>query len=203
MAVPSAEMDSTREKLLAAATAVFSERGYDGAGVHEIARRAGLTTGAIYANFRGKADLLFEAVGARSADELDGLLRPQPDRQQLTAAELLVDLGSRLLDPPDEGGMNADLLIEALFAARRDPDMSDLVKGLMDERLDSIGAIVEVAQQQGSIAPSVSGDAFTRFAVVLALGSLLYSSIGIDRPDQQEWAALIHRIVRSLQEDVP
>ena len=35
-------------RLLAAAADVFAERGYDGAGVAEIARRAGPTTGAIY-----------------------------------------------------------------------------------------------------------------------------------------------------------
>ena len=69
-------VESTRDRLLKAATAVFSERGYDGAGVQEIARRAGLTTGAIYANFSGKAALLFEAIRGRSATELDDLLRP-------------------------------------------------------------------------------------------------------------------------------
>src|SRR5687767_15926988 len=88
-------VESTRERLLAAATAVFCERGYDGAGVQEIARRAGLTTGAIYANFRGKADLLFEAIGARSASELDDLLRPQR-RKATTAGELLAEMGSHL-----------------------------------------------------------------------------------------------------------
>ncbi len=74
---PTDALETTRDRLLAAATDVFSERGYDGAGVQEIARRAGLTTGAIYANFSGKAELLLEAIGARSADELDELLRSQ------------------------------------------------------------------------------------------------------------------------------
>ena len=36
--------DPIREKLIAAAAVVFAEKGYDGAGVAEIARRAGLTT---------------------------------------------------------------------------------------------------------------------------------------------------------------
>ena len=50
--------DATRDRLLDAAAAVFAEKGYDGAGVPEIARRAGLTTGAIYSRFTGKAELL-------------------------------------------------------------------------------------------------------------------------------------------------
>ena len=203
MSVPAARtLESTRDRLLAAATAVFSERGYDGAGVQEIARRAGLTTGAIYANFSGKAELLFEAIGARSADELDDLLRPV--RQTLTAGELLAELGSHLLDPPDADdpqGLHVGLLIEAFVAARRDGDLSGLVKGLIDERAHNIGALVDVAKTDGSVAPDVSADALTRFALVLALGSLLYTSIGIERPDGDEWSTLIRRIVRSLQED--
>src|SRR3954447_24274862 len=88
-------VESTRDRLLQAATAVFSERGYDGAGVQEIARRAGLTTGAIYANFSGKAELLFEAIGARSASELDDLLRPAGAASKpITAGALLAELGS-------------------------------------------------------------------------------------------------------------
>ena len=41
------EIDETRAALLAAAAEVFAEKGYEGARVAEIARRAGLTTGAI------------------------------------------------------------------------------------------------------------------------------------------------------------
>ena len=192
-------VESTRDKLLGAATAVFSERGYDGAGVQEIARRAGLTTGAIYANFPGKAALLFEAIGARSAHELDDLLRPA--RAALTAGELLAELGSHLLDEPRAGDRHAGLLIEAFVAARRDDDLATLVRSLIDERATSIGAIVERAQEDGSVGHDVDADALTRFALVLALGSLLYTSIGIDRPDQDAWGALIRRIVRSFQED--
>src|SRR6187455_212736 len=118
--------DTTRERLVRAAAEVFSEKGYDRAGVQEIARRAGLTTGAIYANFSGKAQLLFEAIGSRSADELDDLLRPAR-AQPLTAGALLAELGSHLLDEPRPGDRQGNLLIEAFVAARRDDDLSGLV----------------------------------------------------------------------------
>ncbi len=206
VAAPVRVVESTREKLLAAATEVFSERGYDGAGVQEIARRAGLTTGAIYANFRGKADLLFEAIGERSASDLDDLLRPergQPARGTASAGELLAQLGSHLLDAPDPGDPQGGLLIEAFVAARRDVDLARLVRSLIDERAAAIGSIVARGHADGSVDDGVSGDALTRFSLVLALGSLLYTSIGIDRPDEAEWSSLIHRIVRSFQDEPP
>ncbi|MEA3077713.1 MAG: hypothetical protein QOF60_2621 [Actinomycetota bacterium] len=202
MATSPVALESTRTRLLDAAVDVFRERGYDGAGVHEIARRAGLTTGAIYANFRGKADLLFEAIGARSGDELDSLLAAS--RTKLTAAELLAELGSHLLDGDAGGGASSrGLLIEAFVAARRDDDVAALVRSLVDERLRTVGRIVDRAKADGSVDDDVTSDALTRFGIVLALGSLLYTSIGIDRPDEREWSALIHRIVRSLKEEAP
>ena len=42
---------TNEDLLIDAAAEVFAERGYDGAGVAEIARRAGVTTGAIYSRY--------------------------------------------------------------------------------------------------------------------------------------------------------
>jgi AcrR family transcriptional regulator len=53
----------TRELLLNAAFELFSERGLHGATLADVAARAGMTTGAIYGNFRSKEELfiaLFE-----------------------------------------------------------------------------------------------------------------------------------------------
>src|SRR5438045_774471 len=87
---------STRDRLIAAAIEVFADQGYEGARLQDIARAAGLTTGAIYANYRGKAELLFDAIGARAGVELDGLLRGTPD---VGARTLLERLGDRLPEP--------------------------------------------------------------------------------------------------------
>lgn len=187
---------STRERLIEAAISVFSERGYDGAGVQEIARRAGLTTGAIYANFRGKAELLFAAIGSRSARELDDLLVAH---HAPTAGELLAELGSHLLerDPNAKGG----LLVEAMVAARRDPDVAELVASVVDERRAAIGRLIEQARAEGAIASGVSTDAMSTFSLVLALGSLLYTSLGIEGPSSDDWSALIRRFVGALKEE--
>jgi len=54
----------TRDRLLDAATVLFAETGFSGTSVAAIAKRAGVTTGAIYSNFAGK-DELFAAVVER------------------------------------------------------------------------------------------------------------------------------------------
>jgi AcrR family transcriptional regulator len=60
----------TRQKVLDAARTLFAERGYDAATIRDIAKGAGMSTGAVFANFQDKAEL-FEAV---FAEEMAGLL---------------------------------------------------------------------------------------------------------------------------------
>ncbi|HEY3798620.1 MAG TPA: TetR family transcriptional regulator [Caulobacteraceae bacterium] len=56
----------TREKILTAATLLFSEHGYDGATIRDIAKAAGMSTGAVFASFADKSDLFGEIVAAES-----------------------------------------------------------------------------------------------------------------------------------------
>jgi len=63
----------TRGKVLQAARSLFMERGYDAATIRDIAARAGLSTGAVFASFSDKADL-FKAVLAEDLERQIELL---------------------------------------------------------------------------------------------------------------------------------
>jgi AcrR family transcriptional regulator len=52
----------TREKIVAAAKLLFAERGYEGATIRDIAAAAGMSTGAVFANFSDKSDLFREIM---------------------------------------------------------------------------------------------------------------------------------------------
>ena len=67
--------DRTRARLIQAAADVFGERGFDAARLEDVAKRAGLTTGAIYGNFRSKEDL-FLAVMENPASGVDPPFEP-------------------------------------------------------------------------------------------------------------------------------
>src|SRR3954451_12149683 len=59
----------TRQKVLAAARRLFSEEGYEGATIRDIAAAAGMSTGAVFANFSDKSDLFREIM----ADDMEAL----------------------------------------------------------------------------------------------------------------------------------
>jgi len=61
--------DATRAALVAAARALFTERGYAAVGTEEVVRRAGVTRGALYHHFRDKRDL-FRAVFEQTEAEI-------------------------------------------------------------------------------------------------------------------------------------
>ncbi len=52
----------TRAKILEAARALVEERGYEQTSMQEVARRAGVSNGAVYGNFRNRDDV-FAALG--------------------------------------------------------------------------------------------------------------------------------------------
>jgi AcrR family transcriptional regulator len=65
----------TRLKVLAAARRLFSEQGYEGATIRDIAAAAGMSTGAVFANFADKSDLFREIM----TDDMEALLNAMRD----------------------------------------------------------------------------------------------------------------------------
>ena len=65
--------EATRGALMDAARRLFTERGYDAVGTEEIVRAAGVTRGALYHHFGGKAELLeavYERLEAESTERV-------------------------------------------------------------------------------------------------------------------------------------
>lgn len=193
VATPS-DTDPIRAKLIAAAAEVFAEKGYEGAGVAEIARRAGYTTGAIYGRFTGKAELLLAAIEAHQDNELDRLFNEHQFEGKVT--DILTTVGSHLVT--DELGPNSALLLEAFMAARRDPEMARRVRDSLDLRGDKLAELVTEAQATGAIDPSLDKEAVVRFCHALGFGFLLFRAVELDLPDPEPWQQLISHLVDAL-----
>jgi AcrR family transcriptional regulator len=104
---------------------LFAERGYAGVGTEELVRAAGVTRGALYHHFDGKADLfgaVFEQIERELAERLatEALSRKDPWEGLLAALEMFLDLCVEpevqriaLLDAPSVLGWDAWREVEA------------------------------------------------------------------------------------------
>ncbi len=187
--------DPTRERLLTAAAEVFAEKGYDRAGVQEIAHRAGFTTGAIYGRFRGKADLLLAAIGEQSDDEFEELFAEH--RFKGNVADVLATVGSHLVT--DEFDNGQALLLEAFVAARRDPEVAGMLRRAVEARADEMTELIEEAKRTGAIDPALDTLAVVRFCHAVGLGFLLFGAIDLPRPQAEPWEDLIGLLIRAVE----
>ncbi|HEY0599061.1 TetR/AcrR family transcriptional regulator [Brevundimonas sp.] len=87
----------TRQKVLDAARQLFAERGYEPATIRDIAKGAGMSTGAVFANFQDKAEL-FEAVLATDMVRLAETMKAAAATEGSTRTRLLSALGAAYHD---------------------------------------------------------------------------------------------------------
>lgn len=106
----------TRERLLSAAIDACVEHGYEGVTLSEIARRADVSTPAVYSHFSGKAELLV-AASKRELDAIGG--SRLPDNLGLRS------IARQWLGP--EFAKTRVLVGELHRAAGRHPEVADLL----------------------------------------------------------------------------
>jgi AcrR family transcriptional regulator len=190
--------EATRRQLVTAARALFGARGYAGVGTEEIVRAAGVTRGALYYQFRDKADL-FAAV----AEEVEAEIA---DRIAAGAAGAAADplaglqVGARLfLDACAEPEVERIILLDAPavlgWEAWRDL-AGRYGLGLVQFALQS-------AMDTGAIVPQP----VVPLAHVL-VGALDECALYIARAEdpaaaREQCAAIFDRILRSITPDAP
>jgi AcrR family transcriptional regulator len=166
---------SSRDALIAAALREFAEKGYEAATVSGIAERAGVTTGALYAHFRGKLDLLLQALGIMPASVL---FRQLADLATTPSAQVAHRLGEDLAIAPEEAAL---LLLDAIVAARRDDDLAAILR-------DGL-----VSYEDPALAP----DDLARVLMLLALGRLVVAVLDAPAPSPDAYGRLADLLLQS------
>jgi AcrR family transcriptional regulator len=181
--------EETRAALLEAAITVLLSRGYEGARVSEIAREAGLTTGAMYSHFPSKADLMSAAIEAHAPLAIRRLLAADGEVSVIDAVR---ELGTSL---PDELVRTAPLLLELVVASGRDPEVAGIVTRGLSEREATIAEIAGLAQRNGELDAALDVDALARFVLVLGVGALVLAVVDLDPVDPAAWRTVLDRML--------
>ncbi len=162
----------TRQKILAAAKRLFAEKGYEAATIRDIATAAGMSTGAVFANFTGKSDVFGEIVVAdRSAsyEIMEATLT-----EGLSGGNLGID---PLLASMFEAGYRFRLanlpLMQATISASWSPDMGADVRERMARRpvADLISRGLEAAVSRGELSAGADTELLSRMLWDCYLGN--------------------------------
>lgn len=190
------ESRSTRKRLLDAAYELLLDEGYNAATVQSVARRANLTTGAIYANFANKHELLVLAVLSRWGRSQEG----SPIRNALGTDDSFADserasqngltrlLVSHLSTPPTP---EHRLLTEVTGAALRDKAAESLLRAGVEQIESLAQRSIEQAKVAGDIDESLSTEALVGLVVNLYLGAITSKSFDLPQPDPDEIARVL------------
>ncbi len=177
----------TRERLLDAAAAVFTRRGYDGASVDDIAEAAGFSKGAVYANFESK-EALFLALFDRCLEDQDREVRAIMAREPDPLARLAA-IGRWV--PAFAGGLREWRLLETEFwvqAARlpalrrglatRYQAQRGAIAVLLDEHYAALGAAppLPTPRLAAAVVAMIGGLAMQQITDIAAIPPDLYAS---------------------------
>lgn len=137
---------AARDELLAAALEVFAQRGYQQAGVDEIAAAAGYSKGALYWHFSGKEGLLSALLAERidaPMRELVALLESAPPEHDMSA-EASREFARQL------SGQRDALLLEREYwsLAIRDPELRARYLERQSELRGALAGALEARAQQ-------------------------------------------------------
>jgi TetR/AcrR family transcriptional regulator, transcriptional repressor for nem operon len=112
MKVSRQEAERNRERIIEAAARLFRERGFDGIGVADLMKGAGLTHGGFYGHFASKEDLMAQAAARAMQETLD------PMQQMVESGQpgALSAIASTYLSPGHRDAPGAGCALAALGA---------------------------------------------------------------------------------------
>jgi AcrR family transcriptional regulator len=100
--------ERNRQKILESAMNLFRERGFEAATLRDIAKDAGLSTGALFANFNDKNEIFVTVVEAENARVID-VMRDSYDE----SLDLVARLHKQLMQGYEAAQANARLILSA------------------------------------------------------------------------------------------
>jgi AcrR family transcriptional regulator len=189
---PAEEVAARAERLLDVATEVFLDKGFKGASMGEIARRAGASKQTLYARYPSKA-ALFAALVERKASHLFEAIGPLGEGRSLR--DTLIHLGSEMLDlilSPDARGLHRVVIAECADS----PELGELFWQRGPGRLRAMLAGYFSAQQKlGAIHCANPEQAVEVFTGLLIGSANLRTNLGMQPlfvrtpADRRSWAA--------------
>jgi AcrR family transcriptional regulator len=183
----------TREQLLASATAMFAERGFESTSLEAVADGAGVTSATVYRHFRNKSDLLL-AVVERAIDSV-----PLSERLRHVDAPSATDLSNLLaayVDPSLAGVRK--LCVEIHAVAGRNPEVDDLWLAFNRRVRHGLAAQLEAAVATGLVRADLDTDGTAALLLVVIMGLCHLDTFEPDLVGDSHFGAFLGETVQQV-----
>lgn len=180
---------ATRARLIGVATELFLDGGYQSASLRDLARRAGVSTTAMYVHFRGKADLLAETLRARlrQFDAEPYLARVGADHDVALAQ------GEVARDYPARAALRR-LMLEVAAAAGSERELREELHEYMTEAMASWTSTMSELPLRDGVDPRAA--AFHLAAAEWGLA--VFEALEVVLPSPDAWASVTTAAMRGL-----
>jgi AcrR family transcriptional regulator len=167
--VTEAHVEARRAQIIDAACKCFNRNGFHGTTIRDICREAGLSTGALYGYFKGKAEIL-EALAEMGRRNTRALFTESGEKEGATRSlGSLMGMAMRLLDAEvsrDSARLDVRLWGEALHTEQ----LHRLFLKAFDNLKEPFEESLRLAQQRGEVAATLDPEAVARVMIAICLG---------------------------------
>jgi AcrR family transcriptional regulator len=180
----------TRERILASAERLFAERGFDGVTMPMIAQASGITAGAIYKHFEGKADLFFQVV--RAAVEAAPVTAGETPLPISALPAMVASYTERRLKRVRQ------MAIEMHAASTKDAQIRRLLRRSLDTQIGHFREGLASAQAAGALDATLDPDAVAHTMFVMILGLMHMETLAPNLVGDETWREFIRDRVAVL-----
>ncbi|WP_246138292.1 TetR/AcrR family transcriptional regulator [Nitrospirillum viridazoti] len=171
------------ELALDRAIAVFSERGFHGAAISDLAQALGLTAGSLYKAFTDKRGLFlaaFDRYVALRAERLGLVLAAAPTGRAKIKAVLDFYAGN---SHGADGRQGCLVVGGAVDIATADAEVAARVAGALAANEERLAALVALGQADGSVAPHLDAAVTARLLLCVLQGMRVVGKTGRERAE--------------------
>lgn len=169
--------ERNRSLLLAAARRVFLKRGYHGATLEQIAEKAGFSTGVVYSQFDGKADLFLTLLESRIEERAASNMRVAESLGRDSGIERLLEHAASIDRAEPEWGL---LVIEFRVHAAREQELGRRYAALHARTVAGMERAIALLCERSGGSPPLPPAELARLVVAVGVGARLEHAVAPD-----------------------
>ena len=188
--------DSTRQKILRAATDLYTTLGVLNISRREIAKTSGYAAGTVTSIAKNRSEFLRLVISAMPYSSVTKSLDVNLDSSENHALHLLLAASRDIWGDPASAWDSLEL--SALAGAPFDEGLRDILVKRIEYRWKKSRAIVLKMREQGLIDPTVDIDSVVLHIIAVGAGIAMLSPVLPLNVSEAQWSALSARLLESL-----